>query len=68
MKKITKQNVNAKKALTPKSLAFTFCLNPPLELRWYLAFLLDKFSKINRENMNNNKKKEILLAKAKSSK
>ena len=68
MKKIIKQNINAKKALKPKSFTFTFCLNPPLELRWYLAFLLDKFSKINKENMNNNKKKEILLAKAKSSK
>jgi len=67
-KNIKKQNMNAKKDLLPESLNFSFCLNPPLVFKWYFAFRLDKFSNINNENINNNNKKDIRLAKAKSSK
>ena len=68
MKNTKKHPTNAKAALLPESFNFSFCLKPPLELKWYFAFRLDKFSIINNENINNNKKKDILLAKAKSSK
>ena len=40
-KKIIKQNKNAKKDFFPVKLIFSFCLNPPLELKWYLAFFLE---------------------------
>jgi len=63
-----KQKENAKNDLPLESLIFSFCLNPPLELKWYLAFLLEKFSRINNTKMNNKRKKDILFANAKSSK
>ena len=68
IKNTKKHPINAKTALLPESSNFSFCLKPPLELKWYFAFRLDKFSITNSENMNNNKKKDILFAKAKSSK
>ncbi len=68
MKNTEKQNVNAKKDLVPESLIFSFCLKPPLILKWYFAFFLDKFSIMNKENMNNNNKEAIRFANAKSSK
>ena len=67
MKNIKKQNKNAKKDLKPESLNFSFCFNPSLELKWYFAFRLEKFSNINNEKINNSKKKDIRFAKAKSS-
>ena len=63
-----KQIKNAIKAFTPESCVFSFCLKPPLELKWYFAFCLDKFSSKNKENINSNKKKDIRFANAKSSK
>ena len=57
-KKIIKQNIKAKKDFFPESLIFSFCLKPPLELKWYLAFFLDKFSIMNNANINNNRKKD----------
>ena len=50
------------------NLSFSFCLNPPFVLEWYLAFFLDKFSKMNTAKMNKRRKKDILFEKAKSSK
>ena len=62
-----KQIENAKNALLPDSWIFSFCLNPPLVFAWYLAFFLDKFSKINIAKMNKRRKKDILFEKARSS-
>ena len=59
---------NALKALIPESCIFSFCLKPPFVLEWYLAFFLDKFSKIKSANINIKRKKDILFEKAKSSK
>ena len=50
--------MNAKNDFFPESLTFSFCLKPPFELKWYLAFFLDKFSSINNPNINNNRKKD----------
>ena len=68
MKNTKKHPTNAKIALLPESTNFSFCLKPPLELKWYFAFRLDKFSSTNNENINSNKKKDIRFANSKSSK
>ena len=52
----------------PDKFIFSLCLKPPLVLEWYLAFFLDKFSKIKSANIKTSRKKEILFEKAKSSK
>ena len=57
-KKIKKQKIKANKALDLLNFNFSFRLNPPLELKWYLAFFLYKFSIINSANINNNKKND----------
>ena len=67
-KNITKQNKKAKNDFLPESFNFSFCLNPPLALKWYYAFFLDKFSRINNANINNKRKKDKRFANAKSSK
>ena len=56
-----------KKIFFPDNAIFSFCLNPPLELKWYLAFFLEKFSIIKHANINISKKKDNLFEKAKSS-
>ena len=66
-KKITKQNRNAKKLLPPSNLYFSRCLNLLDEFEWYFACFLDKFSKMNKAKINNNKKNESLFANARSS-
>ena len=67
IKNIKKQKINAKKDLLPVSFIFVFCLKPPLVLKWYFAFFLDKFSKTNNAKINKSRKKDILFANAKSS-
>ena len=66
-KKIVKQNKNAKIDFFPDNAIFSFCLKPPFELKWYLAFFLEKFSNIKHANINISKKKDNLFEKAKSS-
>ncbi len=58
LEKNNKTKHKAKKDFFPESLIFSFCLKPPLELKWYLAFFLDKFSIMNNANINNNRKKD----------
>ena len=67
-KNIKKQIKKAKNALAPDNWNFSFCLKPPFVLEWYFALFLDKFSKIKSANINIKRKKDILFAKAKSSK
>ena len=62
-----KQNVNAKKEFFPFKIIFSFCLNPPFELKWYLAFFLEKFSIIKQVNIKISKKNDNRFEKAKSS-
>ena len=65
---MVKQNKKANKDLDLFNFNFSFLLNPPLELKWYLAFFLEKFSIIKHANIKISKKNDNRFEKAKSSK